>query len=1145
MGLSSIIFMKHIKSIKTVISISAFLIFCLPFSPVRAADQLVANNNDSGAGSLRQAIADVGVGETITFNLSSGNETIILASTLTVDKNLTIDGDNTAGSGVNVTLDGNNSQRILLVNQEKSLTMTNITLTNGYRNSINNGGAIYFNGIGLGGSTIPNLTMTNVTVSNSSAGLGGGVYVRTRTTLNMTNCKIKDNTATGDGVGGIYIDGGNVTMTQCLISGNDANTGYGGGMSFWYSAGAGFAVTLDRCTIANNTASNGQGGGMHIWCLNAGTMLIKNCTFSGNSASSDGAGIYHRGSCSLTLRNTILAGNTDAATRYDYFYHSGTLTDGGYNVVEYSNKAANAGGFSSATSILYNTKYNTAGTTETTWTQEGVATSNTALDLDALLDNGGDTLTMAVSANSVARSALPYGAGANTWNDSTMSGGKYYDQRGTVEIAANIPVDIGAYSDLPLCHYRSKISGNWNETATWEQSLNGSDWENATVTPDADNLTITIRNDHTVTVTENVTTDQTTVESGGTIAINFGVTLSIANGDGTDLQGRGNLGINGTMAIADGAAVDADGTFDATGGAVTSYSGGALNLGGTVTSLGTFTPATGTVTYDGTNQTLPAGTSFYNLKINASGIVTLSGNVTVGGTLILTDGAGLIDTNGHTLIANGAIENDSGGSGIDAFDIDHMIISNGTGKLRRPASAGGHQFPMGTNNGSAQYTPATLNFTGGTFGGGAYAEIGVKDAKQPNNTSPTNYLNRYWTVTQSGITGFSCDTTFNYAAADVTGTEADIYGADYNGSAWTTFNAVDSVNHKFSCSNVGSFSDFTGIASYTVTYGANGATSGTAPDDQTKINGVDLTLQTNTGSLARTGYAFSGWNTAADGSGTHHDAGATYTSNAALALYAQWSGNAYTVTFDKQGGTGGSNSVSATYGSAMPAATPPTRTGYTFAGYCTGTGGSGTQYYTASMASSRMWDVAANTTLYAEWTTNTYTVTYNANGATGGSVPVDESSPYAQGATVTVLGNTGDLVRTGFIFSDWNTLADGSGSQYAPVATFNMPGSNVTLYAQWNTGSTRYVCSDGVCGGNTPCHKTISEAIQAASTGTLIKIAAESHDGSFSLNAAKFLTLQGGWDASFNDPNGGTTTLQGAPKAPQGSLTLQNLRIVP
>ncbi len=89
-----------------------------------------------------------------------------------------------------------------------------------------------------------------------------------------------------------------------------------------------------------------------------------------------------------------------------------------------------------------------------------------------------------------------------------------------------------------------------------------------------------------------------------------------------------------------------------------------------------------------------------------------------------------------------------------------------------------------------------------------------------------------------------------------------------------------------------------------------------------------------------------------------------------------------------------------------------------------------------------------------------------------------------------------------------------------------------------------YVSTSGACGSNTPCYTTISEAVQAAATDTMIKLTAETHVGGFSLDADKALEIQGGWDASFENQSG-TTTLQGAPRVPQGSLTLQNLRIIP
>lgn len=94
---------------------------------------------------------------------------------------------------------------------------------------------------------------------------------------------------------------------------------------------------------------------------------------------------------------------------------------------------------------------------------------------------------------------------------------------------------------------------------------------------------------------------------------------------------------------------------------------------------------------------------------------------------------------------------------------------------------------------------------------------------------------------------------------------------------------------------------------------------------------------------------------------------------------------------------------------------------------------------------------------YAPFSPDTYTVlrlvdtaqyvTYNGNGNSSGTVPVDTTG-YAQNATVTVLGNSGALAKNGYVFNGWNTAADGSGTSYQPGATFVMAASS-TLYAQW------------------------------------------------------------------------------------------------
>jgi uncharacterized repeat protein (TIGR02543 family) len=80
----------------------------------------------------------------------------------------------------------------------------------------------------------------------------------------------------------------------------------------------------------------------------------------------------------------------------------------------------------------------------------------------------------------------------------------------------------------------------------------------------------------------------------------------------------------------------------------------------------------------------------------------------------------------------------------------------------------------------------------------------------------------------------------------------------------------------------------------------------------------------------------------------------------------------------------------------------------------------------------------------------TYTVTYNGNTNTSGTAPVDGSSPYTEGSTVTILGNSGSpvLANSGFTFDGWNTVANGSGTSYSQGNTFTIT-ANTILYAKW------------------------------------------------------------------------------------------------
>ena len=153
----------------------------------------------------------------------------------------------------------------------------------------------------------------------------------------------------------------------------------------------------------------------------------------------------------------------------------------------------------------------------------------------------------------------------------------------------------------------------------------------------------------------------------------------------------------------------------------------------------------------------------------------------------------------------------------------------------------------------------------------------------------------------------------------------------------------------------------------------------------------------------------------------------------------------YTVTLNKQSGEGGPSSVTVTYAAAMPTITPPTRTGYTFNGYFDATSG-GTKYYNANGNSAKNWDKTSNTTLYAQWTANKYTVKFNANGGTG--TMSDQSFTYDETKALT----TNAFTRKGYDFAGWAISSSGTVVYTDGQSVSNLTANNnstVNLYAIW------------------------------------------------------------------------------------------------
>jgi len=228
---------------------------------------------------------------------------------------------------------------------------------------------------------------------------------------------------------------------------------------------------------------------------------------------------------------------------------------------------------------------------------------------------------------------------------------------------------------------------------------------------------------------------------------------------------------------------------------------------------------------------------------------------------------------------------------------------------------------------------------------------------------------------------------------------------------------------------------------YTVTFNANGTTSGSPPSSQTVYSGISITIP-GQGTLAYSGKNFGGWNTQANGGGTNYAVGATYTVTGNVTLYAKWqSAVQYTITYSANGANGTAPSAQIVDPGTeinLPGAGSMTYIGKTFNGWNTQTNGSG-----ASYAEGAEYVVNGNVTLYAKWQ-DVYTVTFSANGASG-------APPEAQtvnSGTVILLPGEGNMVYSGRMFDGWNTQFNGAGTSYAEGAAYTV-NANITLYAKW------------------------------------------------------------------------------------------------
>ena len=327
---------------------------------------------------------------------------------------------------------------------------------------------------------------------------------------------------------------------------------------------------------------------------------------------------------------------------------------------------------------------------------------------------------------------------------------------------------------------------------------------------------------------------------------------------------------------------------------------------------------------------------------------------------------------------------------------------------------------------------------------------------------------------------------------------------------------------------------------YTVSYNANGGTG--APASQTKQYNVNLTLSSTI--PTKSGYTFSGWSTSSSATSVNYTAGATYTNNASVTLYAVWTPNKYTVTYNANGGSGAPSPQTKTHGVNLTlSSTKPVESyqvnfdacggyvdteskyvNYTFIGWSTSSSATSATYSAGANFTSNanttlyaVWSVpqvgalpfcsregyifkgwytaktggtkveastvlsGSSTTLYAQWTAETYTISYDANGGSG--APSSQTKTYGQTITLSTTKPT----RSGCTFLGWSTDSTATSPTYSAGESFT-ENVDTILYAVWHTHSyTSSVTTAATCTATgvrtykcSSCSHSYTETIPAA-----------------------------------------------------------------
>lgn len=421
-------------------AVSICVVLCAAALPAHADTITVTNTADNGPGSLRQALVDANDDDTINFAVTG---TIGLTSgELLVVKNITISGPGTE----NLAVDGNAKGTVFHIVSGQTVTISGLTITNGYTTGY--GGGIHNDHAAL---TLSNCTITG---NSSSSNKGGGLYndaeyfdgAPLEALLDISNSSITDNSG-----GGIYnnAEGGGTATLE--ITDSSLSNNYSGSAIYshgWLCTFCGHGTATVQITNSAITGNSGDAIYSDSGQLGPTTVSLTNSTVSGNA----GAAVHNSIEATTAVSNSTISGNSGGGIYSDFGAPTGgssvvnsTMDD---NYVEIWNGGAFikntifevspgghsivSDGFSTVQSFGYNLSSDDGGG----YLNGPGDQTNTDPLLGPLQNNGGPTLTHALLADSPAINA----------GDPNFVPPPAYDQRGPgFNRVRNSRLDIGAF----------------------------------------------------------------------------------------------------------------------------------------------------------------------------------------------------------------------------------------------------------------------------------------------------------------------------------------------------------------------------------------------------------------------------------------------------------------------------------------------------------------------------------------------------------------------------------------------------------------------------------------------------------------------------------------------------------------------------